>query len=167
MQRRRGFDSFEARNTLTLGFVALTAPEQELNIHIDAAIGVLSLRRAPKLGKLLVCIASIYSSCDLRPPPNRKGLSPPVPWVFVDQFPRQIDKVASSWTLRGWSPPCTRATVTLRGLKSPSMWTYDSTTYRNHAKYFRVYIVFAFSKPFPLPSYAMFYFPLQHLELHV
>ena len=29
-----------------------------------------------------------------------------------------IDKVSSSWTLRGWSPPWTRATVTLRGLKS-------------------------------------------------
>ena len=33
-----------------------------------------------------------------------------------------IDKVAYSWTLRGWSPPWTRATVTLRGLKSPSTW---------------------------------------------
>uniref|UniRef100_A0A8R7TG69 Uncharacterized protein n=1 Tax=Triticum urartu TaxID=4572 RepID=A0A8R7TG69_TRIUA len=31
-----------------------------------------------------------------------------------------IDKVASSWTLHGWSPLWTRATVTLRGLKSPS-----------------------------------------------
>ena len=39
-----------------------------------------------------------------------------------------IDKVASSWTLHGWSPPWTRATVTLRGLKSPSMWMYDNTT---------------------------------------
>ena len=28
-----------------------------------------------------------------------------------------IDKVASPWTLRGWSPAWTRATVTLRGLK--------------------------------------------------
>ena len=45
-----------------------------------------------------------------------------------------IDKVASSWTLREWSPPWTRATVTLRGLKSPSTWMYDSTTYRNHGK---------------------------------
>ena len=33
-----------------------------------------------------------------------------------------IDKVASSWTLPGWSPPWTRATVTLRGVKSPSTW---------------------------------------------
>ena len=49
-----------------------------------------------------------------------------------------IDKVASSWTLRGWSPPWTRATVTLRGLKSPSTWMYDSTTYRNHGKNHRV-----------------------------
>ena len=47
-----------------------------------------------------------------------------------------IDKVASSWTLRGWSPPWTRATVTLLGLKSPSTWMYNSTTYRNHAKIF-------------------------------
>ena len=57
-----------------------------------------------------------------------------------------IDKVASSWTLRGWSPPWTRATVTLHGLKSPSMWMYDSTTYQNHAKNLRVYIAFAPSK---------------------
>ena len=49
-----------------------------------------------------------------------------------------IDKVASSWTLRGWSPPWTRAAVTLRGLKSPSTWMYDSTTYRNHDKNLRV-----------------------------
>ena len=59
--------------------VALSAPEQELNTIRQAAVGVLSLRRAPKLGKLLVCFASICSSCDLRPPPNRKGLGPPAP----------------------------------------------------------------------------------------
>ena len=53
--------------------------EQEHKIIKQAAVGVLSLRRAPKLGKLLVCFASIRSSCDLRPPPNRKGLGPPVP----------------------------------------------------------------------------------------
>ena len=53
-----------------------------------------------------------------------------------------IDKVASSWTLRGWSPPWTRATVTLRGLKSPSMWMYDSTTYQNHAKNLLIFIAF-------------------------
>ena len=28
--------------------------------------------------------------------------------------------------------------LTLRGLKSPSMWMYNSTTYRNHAKNLRV-----------------------------
>ena len=71
-----------------------------------------------------------------------------------------IDKVASSWTLSGWSPPWTRAIITIRELKSPSMWMYNSTTYRNHAKNLRVYIVFAFSKPFPLPSYAMLHIPL-------
>ena len=54
-----------------------------------------------------------------------------------------IDKVASSWTLHGWSPPWTRATVTLHGLKSPSTWMYDSTTYRNHAKNLHVYIAFS------------------------
>ena len=79
MRNVGGVDSFEARNAPTLGSVALIAPEQEFNIHLDAAVGVLSLRRAPKLGKLLVCFASICSSCDLRPPPNRKGLGPPVP----------------------------------------------------------------------------------------
>jgi hypothetical protein len=59
-----------------------------------------------------------------------------------------IDKVASSWTLHGWSPPRTRVAITLRGLKSPSTWMYDSTTYRNHAKNLCVPIAFAFSKPF-------------------
>ena len=53
--------------------------EQEHNRIRQAAVGVLSLRRAPKLGKLLVCFASICSSCDLRPPPNRKGPGPPAP----------------------------------------------------------------------------------------
>ena len=71
-----------------------------------------------------------------------------------------IGKVASSWTLRGWIPLWTRANVTRRGLKSPLTCMYDSTTYRNHAKNHRVYTAFAFSKPFPLPSYAIFYFPL-------
>ena len=53
--------------------------EQEHKIIKQAAVGVLSLRRAPKLGKLLMCFASICSSCDLRPPPNRKGPGPPAP----------------------------------------------------------------------------------------
>ena len=53
--------------------------EQEHKIIKQAAVGVLSLRRAPKLGKLLVCFASICSSCDHRPPPNRKGPGPPAP----------------------------------------------------------------------------------------
>ena len=61
-----------------------------------------------------------------------------------------IDKVASSWTLRGWGPPWTRATVTLRGLNSPSTWMYDGTTYRNHAKNFRISIAFAHSISHPL-----------------
>ena len=55
-----------------------------------------------------------------------------------------IDKVASSWTLRAWSPPWNRAAVTLHGLKSPSTWMYDSTTNRNHAKNLCVPIAFAF-----------------------
>ena len=79
-----------------------------------------------------------------------------------------IDKVASSWTLRGWSPPWTRATVTLRGLKSPSTWMYDSTTYRNHAKNLHVYIVFSPSKLLPLSSYAIvLHSAATLLELHV
>jgi len=60
-----------------------------------------------------------------------------------------IDKVASSWTLRGWSPPWTRAAVTLRGLKPPSTWTYDSTTYRNHAK--NPPCLLAFDLPYSTP----------------
>ena len=66
------FVPFEARKTFS-------SLEQEHNIIRQAAVGVLSPRRAPKLGKLLVCFASIRSSCDLRPPPNRKGLGPPAP----------------------------------------------------------------------------------------
>ena len=66
------FDSFLSQKTLS-------SHEQEHNTTRQATVGVLSLRRAPKLGKLLVCFASIRSSCDLRPPPNRKGLGPPVP----------------------------------------------------------------------------------------
>ena len=71
-----------------------------------------------------------------------------------------IDKVVLSWTLYGWSPPWTRATVTLHGLKSPSTWMYDSTIYWNHAKNLRVYIASAPAKLLPLPSCAMFYIPL-------
>ena len=61
-----------------------------------------------------------------------------------------------------WSPPWTRATVTLRGLKSPSTWMYDSTTYRNHAKNLRVFIAFAHSNHIPLLScnYHDLLFPL-------
>ena len=73
-----------------------------------------------------------------------------------------IDKVASSWTLHEWSPPWTRVVVTLRGLKSPPTWMYNSSTYWNHAKTLRVSICVALSKPLPLPSYAMMYFPLPH-----
>ena len=69
----------------------------------------------------------------------------------------RIDNVDSSWTLRGWSLPWTRATVTLRRLNSPSTWMYDSTTYRNYAKNLRVYIPFSPSKLLPLPSCAMIY----------
>ena len=71
-----------------------------------------------------------------------------------------IDKVASPWSFRGWSPPWTRATVTIRGSKSPSTWMYDNTTYQNHAKNLCVYIAFAPSKLLPLPSCAMFYISL-------
>ena len=66
------FDSFVSQKKLS-------SREQEHNTTRQAAVGVLSLRRAPKLGKLLVCLASICSSCDLRPPPNRKGPGPLAP----------------------------------------------------------------------------------------
>ena len=66
------FDPFVSQKTLS-------SREQEHNRTRQAAVGVLSLRRAPKLGKLLVCLASICSSCDLRPPPNRKGPGLPAP----------------------------------------------------------------------------------------
>ena len=76
-----------------------------------------------------------------------------------------IDKVASSWTLRGWCPPWTRATITLRGLKSPSTWMYDSTTYRNHAKNLRAYIAFAPSKLLPYLHMQCFTFRCYTLRL--
>ena len=81
----------------------------------------------------------------------------------------EIDKVASSWTLRGWSPPWTRAAVTLRGLKSPSTWMYDGTTYRNHgSKISMSPIAFASSNSSPLPSYAIALHSADILlELHV
>ena len=63
-----------------------------------------------------------------------------------------IDKVASSWTLHGWSPPWTRATITLCGLKSPSTWMYDSTTYGTTTKTSVSPIAFESSNPFPLHS---------------
>ena len=55
-----------------------------------------------------------------------------------------IDKVASSWTLHGWSPPWTRATITLRGLKSPPIGTTTKTSVSP--------IAFAHSNPIPLHS---------------
>ena len=69
------FDSFVTQKTLR----SLPRARTQDNTTRQAAVGVLSLRRAPKLGKLLVCFASICSSCDLRPPPNRKGPGPPAP----------------------------------------------------------------------------------------
>ena len=63
------FDSFVAQKTPR----SLSRARTQDNTTRQAAVGVLSLRRAPKLGKLLVCLASICSSCDLRPPLNQKG----------------------------------------------------------------------------------------------
>ena len=79
-----------------------------------------------------------------------------------------IDKVASSWTLRGWSPPWTRVAITLRGLKSPSTWMYDSTTYRNHTKNLHVNIAFAPSKLLPFTFICNYLHSASILlELHV
>ena len=69
------FDSFVAQKTPR----SLSRARTLDNTTKQAAVGVLSLRRAPKLGKLLVCFTSIRSSCYLRPPPNRKGPGPPAP----------------------------------------------------------------------------------------
>src|SRR3990170_646232 len=69
-----------------------------------------------------------------------------------------IDKVASSWTLYGWSPPWTRAAVTLRGLKSPSTWTYDRTTYWNHGKNHHVVRLIFPSLSLYFPHICMLYY---------
>src|SRR3989337_4316644 len=83
---------------------------------------------------------------------------------FVGDGHGGIDKVASSWTLRGWSPPWTRAAVTLRGLKSPSTWMYDSTPYRNHGKNLRVsnFICISLSLSTYILALACFTIPLPH-----
>ena len=79
-----------------------------------------------------------------------------------------IDKVASLWTLHGWSPPWTLVAVTLRGLKSPLTWTYDSATYWNHAKNRRVNLMRLISLPY---SFTLHLHVLHSaailLELHV
>ena len=78
--RFEGWDSFlrfiNSPENITLSRSRARTPDNTIR---QATVGVLSLRRAPKLGKLLVCFASICSSCDLRPPPNRKGPGPPAP----------------------------------------------------------------------------------------
>ena len=47
--------------------------EQEHKIIKQAAVGVLSLRRAPKLGKLLVCLALDLLFVQSLPPAEPKG----------------------------------------------------------------------------------------------
>ena len=63
-----------------------------------------------------------------------------------------IDKVASSWTLHGWSPPWTRAIVTLRGLKSPSSGRTIAPPIGTMPKTSMSPTAFESSKPFPLLS---------------
>ena len=58
--------------------------EQGHQIIKQAAIGVLSLRRAPKLGKTARVLRLIRSSCSLRSLPDRKG-----PCPIGVRFPRQ------------------------------------------------------------------------------
>ena len=91
--------------------------------------------------------------------------------------------VASSWTLCGWSPswtratvtlcgwspPWTRATVTLHGLKSPSTWMYDSTTYRNHGSKITVSpncVCTLQSRPFTFLQLACFTFCCSYTLCH-
>ena len=63
------FDSFVAQKTPR----SLSRARTQDNTTRQAAVGVLSLWRAPKLGKLLVCFASIRSSCYLRPHRTERG----------------------------------------------------------------------------------------------
>ena len=79
-----------------------------------------------------------------------------------------IDKVASSWTLHGWSPLWTLAVITLPRLESPSTWMYDSTTFRYHDKNLRVSKLRLHT---PIPSLyilasCMLYFSLLIYSLH-
>ena len=130
-------------NTPSINFWRVVSPIL-VRCHLGASVKIVELNQGFCTGKKIAYFVKIYPSEASHVGDGHGG----------------IDKVASSWTLRGWSPPWTRATVTLRGLKSPSMWMYDSTTYRNHAKNLNVYIAVAPSKLLPLPSYAMIYIPL-------
>ena len=82
---------------------------------------------------------------------------------FVKIYPSEA---SSSWRWPWWDrqgcffvdPSWVEPSVDSRNCYPP--WTYDSTSYRNHANNLRVYIVFAPSKVLPLPSCAMFYISL-------
>ena len=63
-----------------------------------------------------------------------------------------IVKVASLWTLRGWSPPWTRATVILRGLKLHQRGCTIAPPIGTTAKTSVSPIAFAHSNPIPLHS---------------
>ena len=120
-------------NTPSITFWRVVSPRL-VRCHLGAAVKIVELNQGVCTGKEIA--------------------------YFVGDGHGGIDKVASSWTLHGWSPPWTRATVTLRGLKSPSTWMYDSTTYRNHAKNLRVYIAFAPSNSSLYLHMQLFYIPL-------
>lgn len=105
-------------NTPYITFWRAVSPRL-VKCHLGASVKIVELNQGVCKGKEIAYFVKIYPS-------------------VVGDGHGGIDKVASSWTLRGWSCPWTRATVTLRGLKSPPTWIYDSTTYRNHAKNLRV-----------------------------
>ena len=79
-----------------------------------------------------------------------------------------IDKVASSWTLRGWSPPWTRAAVTLRGLSLHQRGCTIAPPIGTTPKISVSPIALAYSKFLLLPSYAIVLLSAAILlELHV
>ena len=85
-------------NTPSITFWRVVSPRL-VRCHLGASVKIVELNQGVCTGKEISYFVKIYPS----------EASP----SWGDGH-GGIDKVASSWTLRGWSPPWTRTTVTVR-----------------------------------------------------